>query len=118
MSIPTDPRFVCRPCARAVTPLPRPRGTGIALVAVVALVLAMIGFSALIGPFIMFTLPLILVAGFAIGPLVGLLSAPHLCPHCRREVALRPALGLDRSERTVRGSFASPPGGRGDMKTA
>ena len=79
----------CRPCGRDVTSRPRPRLAGLGVAAVVALVLAMIGFSALIGPFIMFTVPFILLAGFAIGPLVGLASAPSVCSICGRELLHR-----------------------------
>ncbi len=80
-----DRRF-CRPCGRDVTSRPRARLAGVGIGAVIALVLALIGFSALIGPFIMFTVPFILLAGFAIGPLAGLAAAPPLCAECGREL--------------------------------
>jgi hypothetical protein len=75
----TERRY-CRPCGKDVVSRPRLRLAGPALLAVVALVLVMVGFSALIGPFIMFTAPLILLAGFAIGPLVSLIAEPPSCP--------------------------------------
>lgn len=91
------------------------RLAGLGVVATTALVLAMIGFSALIGPFIMFTVPLILVAGFAIGPLVALASEPPSCPHCRRELVY--ASREDASRRAER-ARPRPPLAVGDMKAA
>lgn len=110
----TERRY-CRPCGQDVVSKPRLRVAGLGLVAVVVLVLAMIGFSALIGPFIMFTVPLILAAGFAIGPLVRLVSEPPSCPLCHRELifASRRDVAL-RAER-ARPHQAAPVG---DMKAA
>lgn len=81
----SESRF-CRSCDRQVNSKPRVRFAPLGIAFVTALVLAMIGFSALIGPFIMFTVPLILIAGFAIGPLVALANEPPTCPHCEREL--------------------------------
>jgi hypothetical protein len=76
----------CRSCDRQVDSKPRLRLAGLGIAATTALVLVMVGFSALIGPFIMFTAPLILIAGFALGPLASLASEPPSCPHCHREL--------------------------------
>lgn len=81
----SESRF-CRSCDRQVTSKPRLRFAPLAIVMVTALVLVMVGFSALIGPFIMFTVPLIMIAGFAIGPLVAIANEPPTCPHCEREL--------------------------------
>lgn len=105
----------CRPCGRQVLSKPRARFAALGVGGTVALVLALIGFSALIGPFIMFTVPFILAAGFAIGPLVSLATEPPACPHCHRELvyASRDEL-VRRIERArPRASIAV-----GDMKAA
>lgn len=81
----TDARY-CRPCDRDVVSKPRLRFAGLGIASIALLVLVLIGFSALIGPFIMFTVPFILLAGFAIGPMVSLATAPPECPHCHREL--------------------------------
>ncbi len=109
----------CRPCARGVVPRPRARFAGVGLGLVIALTLALIGFSALIGPFIMFTLPLILVAGFAMGPLVGVLSAPDLCPECGRELRFTSRREAALSEERIgapRGTARARPSVASDMK--
>jgi hypothetical protein len=91
----------CRPCGKDVVARPRARFSGVGLVLVVALTLALIAFSAVIGPFIMFTLPLILAAGFAIGPLVSLVTAPETCPECARELPFRTRLEATQLARTT-----------------
>jgi hypothetical protein len=74
----------------------------------------MIGVSALIGPFIMFTLPLILIAGLAIGPLVRLASEPPSCSLCHRELIF-----ASRGEPLARSAPARPRRAPvGDMKAA
>jgi len=105
----------CRPCDRDVVSKPRLRLASLGLVGVIALVLALIGFSALIGPFIMFTAPLILVAGFAIGPLVSLVSAPPECPHCHRELVFESRRDATLRTERERTRAATP---MGDMKAA
>ncbi len=86
----TERRF-CRHCARIVLTKPRARFASLGITASVALTLALIAFSSLIGPFIMFTVPFILLAGFAIGPLVALASEPPTCSVCHRELAVHAA---------------------------
>lgn len=110
-------RRYCRPCGRDVTSRPRARLAGVGVVAVVALVLVLIGFSALIGPFIMFTVPFILLAGFAIGPLVGLATAPALCSICGRELVHH---GHEAARAIARPRPAVPrhPGAASDMNAA
>jgi hypothetical protein len=98
----------CRSCDRQVESKPRFRLAGLGIGATTALVLVMVGFSALIGPFIMFTAPLILVAGFALGPLARLATEPPSCPHCHRELIFlsRP----ETSRRIARVHAAAPEG--------
>jgi hypothetical protein len=110
----SDARY-CRPCDRRVVSRPRPRFAGLGIAGTVALVLVLVGFSALIGPFIMFAVPLILAAGFALGPLAALASEPPSCPHCRRELIFGSRReSLLRAERT-RAHGTAPVG---DMKAA
>jgi hypothetical protein len=107
----------CRPCEKNVVARPRARFSGVGLVLVIALTLALISFSALIGPFVMFTLPLILVAGFAIGPLVSLVTAPETCPHCARELPF--ATRIEATHRGERERVALSTRARSsDMKAA
>ena len=120
----------CRPCQKNVVSTPRVQFAGVGLVGVVLLTLALISFSALIGPFIMFTLPLILVAGFAIGPLVSLVTAPETCPHCARELSFTTRIEASHSSGSLHGPLPSVPGAgtpvrgprrehsRSDMKAA
>lgn len=112
----------CRPCGEDVVARARPRGTGVGLVLVTLSTLALIGFSALIGPFIMFTAPLILLSGFAIGPLVSLIDAPDVCPLCARELRFASRLEAthhaNAKERAVRHSRTTAARATGDMKAA
>lgn len=113
----------CRPCGTEVVARPRARFSGVGLALVITLTLVLIAFSSLIGPFIMFTVPLILVAGFAIGPLVSLVTAPDTCPECRRELRFATrteANHRENGERTVRNARSTStraPAGSG-MKAA
>ncbi|UJR84964.1 hypothetical protein [Sandaracinus amylolyticus] len=81
----------CRHCDHAVTPVRpgRPWIFRLAL-AITALggVLAVLA-SSLIGPFIMFAVPLMALYGFALGPLHWLATMPAVCPGCRRETPYR-----------------------------
>ena len=81
----------CRHCDHAVTPV-RP---GNPLVFRAALALTVLGgvlavlASSLIGPFIMFAVPVMALYGFALGPLHWLATMPAVCPSCRRETPYR-----------------------------
>jgi hypothetical protein len=115
----------CRPCQKEVVARARPRFASLGLVLTIALTLALIAFSSLIGPFIMFTVPLILLAGFAIGPLVSLVSTPDTCPECRRELPFATRLEAthrenerERQARTERTPRATAAAASGDMKAA
>lgn len=91
-----EKRHACPACdVRSVT-RPRPSFAGAGLVLAIVLTLVLIAFSALIGPFIMFTLPFILIAGFAIGPLYGLATAPITCKRCGRALTRADARVADR----------------------
>lgn len=110
-------RRYCRPCGKDVISRPRVRLAGAGIALLVAFLLVFIGFSALIGPFIMFTAPLILVAGFGLAPLATLASEPPSCPECRRELVyrsrdeLRVGVGTERARPLPRAAV-------GDMKAA
>ncbi len=81
----------CRHCDRRVTPT-RPVsavGSSLALGATsIGMVIAVLA-SSLIGPFIMFAVPLMALYGFALGPLHWLATMPATCAGCAREVVYR-----------------------------
>jgi hypothetical protein len=115
----------CRPCAKDVVTRPRVRFAGVGIGLVVLLTVLLIAFSALIGPFIMFMAPVILVAGFAIGPLMALATAPETCPECARELPFASRLEATREnerERIARRAQTNVAGRvagtSGDMKAA
>ncbi len=88
MSTPRNARF-CRPCDRHVVARRPSILWNAALAAVALLMVVAVLASSLIGPFIMFAIPLMAIFGFALGPLVMLTSTPATCPHCHREVPHR-----------------------------
>jgi hypothetical protein len=81
----------CRHCDRRVTPrrAVSSAGASLALGALaLGMVLAVLA-SSLIGPFIMFAVPLMALYGFALGPLHWLATMPATCPGCARETPYR-----------------------------
>ena len=81
----------CRHCDARVTPR-RPGsavGFSLALGATALGMVAAVIASSLIGPFIMFAVPLMALYGFALGPLHWLATMPTTCPECARKTPYR-----------------------------
>jgi hypothetical protein len=82
---------------------------GVALVATALLFVGMVLASSLIGPFIMFAVPVMAVVGFAFGPLHALLTDPPTCAKCGRTLAAAPtAAELARRRAAVARPVAAP----------
>ena len=80
-------RIVCPRCSSRVRPQRPSRLWWVALGALAIFFTACVAASSLIGPFIMFAVPLLAMLGFAFGPIWERCRAQPSCPVCSRILA-------------------------------
>lgn len=89
----------CPRCRHRAAVRPRSRSWWLALAAAAAVFVALVLAASLIGPFIMFAIPVIATVGFAFGPLHSLAAEDPTCARCGRILTVPPTAKEARAVR-------------------
>ena len=92
----------CPRCQTEVHPRPRSRGWRVVLPVWLAAFVVMVLAAGMVGPFIIGLIPVLMVMGFAAGPLLSLIGDEPSCPRCGRTLAAPP------TERELERSTTAP----------